>query len=257
MNQSIYTPENQHDIGKSPRSIGNTSSNGGFSLVMWVFRRVHFNKTTIQQTEPSSHTSRLVHRSPLFRVPMTHKPNQQHWGTPVTHSIAILKPFLAVRHLRRRKPWASFAQAIHFSSAKDRRKPRKPRAKGSRGGACLLALGLSADWFLLKFSGRRSSMLMMRSWFVVVTQIVSIQKWWCVDFSDRSNSMQHTYNPHPHHLHPHHLHPDPQWPTYLPSFWSCRRLASQKANLQSFRDSKHPKNFNKCTPWNWQFTPEK
>ena len=32
-----YTPENQHDIGKSPCSIGNTSSNGGFSIVMLVF----------------------------------------------------------------------------------------------------------------------------------------------------------------------------------------------------------------------------
>ena len=32
-----YTPENQHDIGKSPFSIGNTSSNGGFSIDMLVF----------------------------------------------------------------------------------------------------------------------------------------------------------------------------------------------------------------------------
>ena len=32
-----YTPENKHDIGKSPCSMGNTSSNGGFSIVMLVF----------------------------------------------------------------------------------------------------------------------------------------------------------------------------------------------------------------------------
>ena len=35
------TPENQHDSGKSPFSIGNTSSNGRFSIVMSVFRGVH------------------------------------------------------------------------------------------------------------------------------------------------------------------------------------------------------------------------
>ena len=148
MNQSIYTPENQHDIGKSPCSIGNTSSNGGFSLVMWVFRRVHFNKTAIQQTEPSSHTSRLVHRSPLFRVPMTHKPNQQHWGTPVTHSIAILKPFLAVRHLRRRnlepvlrKPSISPQQRIGGSHENQgQREPRRsmPACFGSIGRLILV-----------------------------------------------------------------------------------------------------------------------
>ena len=32
-----YTPENQHDIGKSQFSIGNTSSNGGCFVVMLVF----------------------------------------------------------------------------------------------------------------------------------------------------------------------------------------------------------------------------
>ena len=33
-----YTPpENQHDIGKSPFSIGNTSSNDGCSIVIMVF----------------------------------------------------------------------------------------------------------------------------------------------------------------------------------------------------------------------------
>ena len=37
---TLYTPENQHDIGKSPFSIGNTSSNGGFSNFMLVFRGV-------------------------------------------------------------------------------------------------------------------------------------------------------------------------------------------------------------------------
>ena len=35
-----YSPENQHDIGKSPFSIENTSSNGGFSIAMLVFRGV-------------------------------------------------------------------------------------------------------------------------------------------------------------------------------------------------------------------------
>ena len=33
----LYTPENWQDIGKSPCSIENTSSNGGFSIGMWVF----------------------------------------------------------------------------------------------------------------------------------------------------------------------------------------------------------------------------
>ena len=33
----IYPPENQHDSGNSRCSIGNTSSNGGFSIVMLVF----------------------------------------------------------------------------------------------------------------------------------------------------------------------------------------------------------------------------
>ena len=37
---SKYTPENQHDIGKSRFSIGNTSSNGGCSIVMLVFAGV-------------------------------------------------------------------------------------------------------------------------------------------------------------------------------------------------------------------------
>ena len=43
-NLGEYTPENQHDIGKSPFPIGNTSSNGGFSIVMLVFGGVlrHF-----------------------------------------------------------------------------------------------------------------------------------------------------------------------------------------------------------------------
>jgi len=36
-----YTP----DIGKSPCSIGNTSSNGGFFIVMLVFGRVHYSYT--------------------------------------------------------------------------------------------------------------------------------------------------------------------------------------------------------------------
>ena len=40
----IYTPENKHDIAKSPFSIGNTSSNGGFSIVMLVFGRVNLEK---------------------------------------------------------------------------------------------------------------------------------------------------------------------------------------------------------------------
>ena len=33
----IYTPENYHDIGTSPISLGNTSSDGGFPIVMLVF----------------------------------------------------------------------------------------------------------------------------------------------------------------------------------------------------------------------------
>ena len=32
----VYTPENKHDIGNSPFSTGNTSSNSGFSIVMLV-----------------------------------------------------------------------------------------------------------------------------------------------------------------------------------------------------------------------------
>ena len=32
-----YTPANEHDIGKCLSSTGNTSSNGGFSVVMLVF----------------------------------------------------------------------------------------------------------------------------------------------------------------------------------------------------------------------------
>ena len=35
-NKSIYTPENEHDNDKSSFSIGNTSSNGWFSIVMLV-----------------------------------------------------------------------------------------------------------------------------------------------------------------------------------------------------------------------------
>ena len=35
-----YTPEKQHDIGKSTFSVANTSSNGGFSIVMLVFMGV-------------------------------------------------------------------------------------------------------------------------------------------------------------------------------------------------------------------------
>ena len=35
--QRIYTPQNSHDIGTSPFSIGNSSSNGGVSIVMIFF----------------------------------------------------------------------------------------------------------------------------------------------------------------------------------------------------------------------------
>ena len=31
------SPENYDDVGKSPFSVGNTSSNGGFSIAMLVF----------------------------------------------------------------------------------------------------------------------------------------------------------------------------------------------------------------------------
>ena len=33
----VYSPENEHDIGKSPCLIGGTSSNDCFSIVMLVF----------------------------------------------------------------------------------------------------------------------------------------------------------------------------------------------------------------------------
>ena len=33
----VHLPQNEHDIRKSTCSIGNTSSNGGFSVVMLVF----------------------------------------------------------------------------------------------------------------------------------------------------------------------------------------------------------------------------
>ena len=35
-----YSPENKQDIEKSPFSLGNTSSNAGFSIVILVFRGV-------------------------------------------------------------------------------------------------------------------------------------------------------------------------------------------------------------------------
>ena len=37
----IYPPVNKHSNGKSPSWIGNTSSNGGFSIAMLVYRRVY------------------------------------------------------------------------------------------------------------------------------------------------------------------------------------------------------------------------
>ena len=36
----MYPPVNKHSNGKSPSWIGNTSSNGGFSIAMFVYRRV-------------------------------------------------------------------------------------------------------------------------------------------------------------------------------------------------------------------------
>ena len=38
--QNGYPLVNKHSNGKSPFSIGNTSSNGGFSIAMFVYRRV-------------------------------------------------------------------------------------------------------------------------------------------------------------------------------------------------------------------------
>ena len=35
-----YPPVNKHGNGKSPSSIGNTSSNGGFSIAMLVYLSV-------------------------------------------------------------------------------------------------------------------------------------------------------------------------------------------------------------------------
>ena len=39
--KSIYPPVNKHSNGTSPFSIGNTSSNGGFSIAMLDYRRVY------------------------------------------------------------------------------------------------------------------------------------------------------------------------------------------------------------------------
>ena len=41
MNLYIYPPVNKHSNGNSPSWIGNTSSNGGFSIAMLVYRRVY------------------------------------------------------------------------------------------------------------------------------------------------------------------------------------------------------------------------
>ena len=40
-----YPPVNKHSNGKSPFSIGNTSSNGGLSIAMLDYRRVIINPT--------------------------------------------------------------------------------------------------------------------------------------------------------------------------------------------------------------------
>ena len=41
-----YPPVNKHSNGKSPSWIGNTSSNGGFSIAMLDYRRVHPRRLT-------------------------------------------------------------------------------------------------------------------------------------------------------------------------------------------------------------------
>ena len=47
-----YPPVNKHSNGKSPSWIGNTSSNGGFSISMLDYRSVLSNKPTSLQPEP-------------------------------------------------------------------------------------------------------------------------------------------------------------------------------------------------------------
>ena len=45
-----YPPVNEHGNGNSPFPIGNTSSNGGFSIAMLVYRRVPEVKICIVET---------------------------------------------------------------------------------------------------------------------------------------------------------------------------------------------------------------
>ena len=47
--QKLYNPENQDDIGKSQFWIGNTSSNGGFSIVVLFFWGVYLQSWPICQ----------------------------------------------------------------------------------------------------------------------------------------------------------------------------------------------------------------
>ena len=48
-----YPPVNKHSNGKSPSWVGNTSSNGGFSIAMLDYRRVRFVPQKKRQTKTS------------------------------------------------------------------------------------------------------------------------------------------------------------------------------------------------------------
>ena len=111
----------------------------------WIFPcHVSFQEGTLQQNRDSTNRTLIPHfptGTPLSFISSAN--DSQAKSAALGHSSDSLhsnpKAFPGCKTSSKEKPWASFAQAIHFSSAKDRRKPRKPRAKGAeKEHACLL-----------------------------------------------------------------------------------------------------------------------
>ena len=89
-NVTIYPPVNKHSNGKSPSWIGNTSSNGGFSIAMLDYRSVSSflqNKTTFKWRTRSLTTKTIVKAlsvGPVLRAPRQPDPPNHlapaNWG---------------------------------------------------------------------------------------------------------------------------------------------------------------------------------
>ena len=69
----MYPPVNKHSNGKSPFSIGNTSSSGGFSIAMLDYRRVVGTFNIFSSTTDINKETQLYTSSSIFIPHQTYK----------------------------------------------------------------------------------------------------------------------------------------------------------------------------------------